>query len=231
LLFKPSNRRLMPLLKIFGESPMLPKEVAGVSVSFVSREILDANDETVSWVRSCEALPSRLRKSAGDASEKTDNLFRFLGDGEWAGVSAKAATASWAESSDQSSKLSFFEEAFRNDGLAPKKRLVDSSDTRGPLLDAIRVLSEHKRCRLGGLRPPCTCALIVRRAGCGAELGAGMLATRLTAGGRIAGSRDADQDAPGCASSKRRGPGCSWLCLKQKALTRRRCERIRVKLR
>lgn len=94
LLFKPSNRRLMPLLKIFGESPMLPKEVAGVSGSFVSREILEAKDETVSWVDFCEAFLSWLRESAGDASENTDNLFRFLGDGEWAGVSAKAATAS-----------------------------------------------------------------------------------------------------------------------------------------
>jgi hypothetical protein len=77
---------LMPLLKMFGESPMLPKDVAGVSESFVSCEMLEAKDATVSWVDFCEAFFSWLRGSAGDVSEKTDNLFRVLGDGEWAGV-------------------------------------------------------------------------------------------------------------------------------------------------
>ena len=191
---------------MFGESPTLPNEVAGVSATCDSREMLEAKEETVSCVSFCEALLSRRRRSAGDASEKTDSLFRFLGDGECAGVSAKAATASWADSSDHSSNSSFFDEAFLKEGLGAKKRLVESSRTRAPLLDVARTLSEHKRCLLGGLRPLCICALIVRRAGCGAELGTGMLATRVTPGGRIAGSLDADQDAPGCDSSKRR-----WL--------------------
>ena len=94
MLFKPSKRVLRPLLKMFGESPTLPKDVAGVSVTCDSREMLEAKEETVSWVSFCETVLSRRRTSAGDASEKTDSLFRFLGEGECAGVSAKAATAS-----------------------------------------------------------------------------------------------------------------------------------------
>ena len=184
----------------------LPKEVAGVSASRVSRDEVVAKDKIVSWVRSWEGLAFALCGCvAGEASasENTESLFLFFGDGECAGVSANAATASCTESSDHNSNSSRFSvDDFRNDGLGPKKRLVDS--VSACLVEVMAIASAQRRCLLGGLAPFGNCALVVRRAGWGAECGAGMLATLRIADGRAAEGCDADQDDPDCASSSRR---------------------------
>lgn len=196
----------MPLLKGLGMSLTLSKEVTGVSVPPVSRDTLETKDVDVSCVEFCEALADLLcGRVAGDASasENTDNLFLFLGEGEFAEVSARAATASCTESSDQRSNSSLFVEDFRRVGLGPKKRLVDASSAG--LVEAVAMPSEQRRCLLGGLAHFGSCALVTRRASWGAECGgAGMLATLRIAGGRMPEGCDAEYDEPDCTSSSRR---------------------------